>query len=73
MARDDPQSYHSFMYDNFFRHIDIDPRNVNIPDGNADDLTEECVKYEKKIDEAGGIHLFIGGSLLKYFLRTFSN
>ncbi|RZC39278.1 glucosamine-6-phosphate isomerase [Asbolus verrucosus] len=55
------QSYHFFMYDNFFKHIDIDPKNVNILDGNASDLQKECSNYEKKITELGGIHLFIGG------------
>jgi len=49
------------MFNNFFKHIDIDPLNVNLLDGNATDLIKECVDYEKKIKEAGGIELFIGG------------
>merc|ERR1711872_548519 len=56
-----PESYHRYMFENFFKHIDIDPKNVNILDGNASDLREECEQYEKKILEAGGIELFIGG------------
>ncbi len=56
-----PESYHSFMWDNFFKHIDIKKENVNILDGNAEDLTQECIEYEKKISEVGGIHLFLGG------------
>lgn len=56
-----PQSYHAFMFDNFFRHIDIDPSHVNIPNGEADDLLVECRTYEKKIADAGGIHLFVAG------------
>ena len=48
------------MFENFFKHIDIDPKNVNILDGNASDLKEECEQYENKIMEAGGIELFIG-------------
>jgi glucosamine-6-phosphate deaminase len=56
-----PQSYHTFMWDNFFSHIDILPGNVNILDGNAPDLKEECAGYEKRIKEAGGIDLFLGG------------
>lgn len=49
------------MWNNFFKHIDIDPENVNILDGNAPDLNLECANYEEKIKEAGGIELFIGG------------
>ena len=43
------------------QHIDIDPKNVHILDGNAPDLMKECTEFEKKISEAGGIELFIGG------------
>lgn len=43
------------------QHIDIDPKNVHILDGNAKDLEVECKEYERKILEAGGIELFIGG------------
>jgi glucosamine-6-phosphate deaminase len=55
------QSYHSFMWDNFFNQINIRPENVNIPNGNALDLQEECKRYEAKIKAVGGIDLFIGG------------
>ena len=61
LARDHPESYHSFMYQNFFKHIDIDPENTHILDGNAKDLEAECQKYEQMIKDAGGIRLFIGG------------
>ncbi|GFR18623.1 glucosamine-6-phosphate isomerase 2 [Trichonephila clavata] len=61
LPRDHPESYHSFMWNNFFKHIDIQPQNVNLLDGNAADLNAECESYEKKIVEAGGIDLFIGG------------
>lgn len=70
LPRDHPESYHSFMFNNFFRHIDIDPANVHILDGNAKDLAKECEDYEKKIKEAGGIELFIGGSVLTFFSFT---
>jgi glucosamine-6-phosphate deaminase len=49
------------MYRNFFSQIDIQPHNVNILDGNAPDLSEECAAYESKIARAGGIDLFLGG------------
>lgn len=61
IRRDHPQSYHSFMWDNFFSHIDIRKSNVNILNGNAKDLDAECARYEKKIRSYGGIHLFVGG------------
>ena len=56
-----PQSYHSFMWSNFFSHIDIGRDNVNILNGNAKDLEAECVRYEEKISALGGIDLFVGG------------
>ncbi len=56
-----PQSYHCFMYENLFGHIDIPKQNIHILNGNAADLEKECMDYEKKIAEAGGIELFLGG------------
>ncbi|SHO54921.1 glucosamine-6-phosphate deaminase [Vibrio quintilis] len=56
-----PQSYHHFMFENFFRHIDIPVENINILDGTAEDLAAECAAYEEKIRTSGGIHLFLGG------------
>lgn len=61
IPRDHPESYHTFMWTNFFKHIDIDPKNVELLDGNAADLQAECKSYEAKIKDAGGVHLFIGG------------
>lgn len=56
-----PESYHSFMWNNFFSHINIKPENVHILNGNAKDLIKECEDYEKSIEAAGGIDLFMGG------------
>ena len=61
LPEEHPESYHSFMWNNFFSHIDIKPENVNILDGNAEDLVKECADYEARIVEAGGIDLFMGG------------
>ena len=61
LPEEHPQSYHSFMWDNFFSHIDINPENVNILNGNAENLEKECEDYEKRIECAGGIDLFLGG------------
>ncbi|KAH7077982.1 glucosamine-6-phosphate deaminase [Paraphoma chrysanthemicola] len=61
IPRDHPESYHSFMYKHFFSHVDVLPGNINILNGNAPDLEAECQKYEEKIQQAGGIELFLGG------------
>jgi len=58
---DHSESYHSFMWDNFFSHIGIKKENVNILDGNAGDLEAECVRYEEKMKKVGGVELFVGG------------
>ena len=61
LAEDHPQSYHYFMQENLFGHVDIPKENINIPNGNAKDLEQECWEYEQKIKKAGGIDLFLGG------------
>ncbi len=61
LTADHPQSYHFFMYSNFFDHIDIDKNNIHILNGMAKDLKKECEDYEKAIEAAGGIDLFLGG------------
>jgi glucosamine-6-phosphate deaminase len=61
LPEDHPESYHSFMWNNFFSHVDIQKKNVNILNGNAKDLQAECKSYEKKIADFGGVELFIGG------------
>ncbi|MBC5830630.1 glucosamine-6-phosphate deaminase [Vibrio metschnikovii] len=61
IAEDHPESYHSFMYNNFFTHIDIQPQNINLLDGNTDDHELECKRYEDKIKSYGKINLFMGG------------
>ncbi|KAF2473259.1 glucosamine-6-phosphate isomerase [Lindgomyces ingoldianus] len=61
IPREHPESYHSFMYKHFFSHVDVDPANINILNGNAPDLEAECYEYEEKIKKAGGIELFLGG------------
>ena len=61
LPEDHPESYHSFMWNNLFSHIDIPKENVNILNGNASDLEAECADYEQKIKKAGGVNLFVGG------------
>lgn len=56
-----PESYHYFMWENLFKHININPSNVHIPMGMADDIDAFCEWYEEKIIEHGGIDLQILG------------
>jgi len=56
-----PESYHTFMHSNLFEHIDIPLENINLLNGNAPDIDEECRRYEAKIKSYGKINLFVGG------------
>ena len=56
-----PQSYHYFMWENLFKHININPSNVHIPNGMVDDIEFHCEWYEEQIRRAGGIDLQILG------------
>lgn len=58
---DNEQSYHYFMWENLFKHINVTPANVHIPDGLADDLKEACDSYEVEIDDHGGIDVQLLG------------
>jgi len=59
--KSDEQSYYKFMFDNFFGSININPGNINIPDGEAPDGDTEGEEYEKKIEKSGGIDLMVLG------------
>ena len=61
IPKEHEQSYYTFMWSNFFGHINIKKENTNILNGNAPDLLAECERYEEKIKSYGGIDLFIGG------------
>ncbi len=63
LSRGHPESYHRFMHDQLFDHIDIPPDQVNIPDGTVavEDSFDWCQDYENRIDEAGGLDLQILG------------
>ena len=57
MDKNNIQSYHYFMHEHLFNHVDILPENINIPDGktSAEELYQYCIDYEMKIKTAGGI------------------
>src|SRR5437588_1038272 len=63
MAPSDPHSYHRWMQEIFFEHINISPKNIHIPDGEVpqNDVEEYCARYEQMIRRAGGIDLQILG------------
>lgn len=61
LPEDHPESYHTFMWKNFFSHIDIEAKNVHILNGMAADLEAECQSYEDRMKAFGGITLFVGG------------
>ena len=55
IAASHPGSYHAFMQQQLFDHVDIDPANAHIPRGDAPDLDAECLRYEALIRDAGGL------------------
>lgn len=61
--KDAYQSYWSFMHRNLFNHIDIDPKNIHLPNGNApkEEMKKYCASYEQAIEAAGGIDLQVLG------------
>ncbi|MET0391755.1 MAG: glucosamine-6-phosphate deaminase [Chitinophagaceae bacterium] len=63
MNKDAGQSYHSYMRDHLFDHIDIDPANTHIPDGAcpAEEIGMQVAEYDRKTEQAGGIDLQILG------------
>ena len=61
LPHDHSQSYHYFMWENLFKHIDINAKNVHIPDGTAKDIPGFCRWYEEQIVKSGGIDVQLLG------------
>ena len=61
LPHEHPQSYHAFMRENFFRHINVPRENIRIPNGLAADVPAECAAHEAAIRAAGGIDLQVLG------------
>ena len=55
ISPENDQSYYYFMQEHLFKHVNINPSKINIPNGLAEDVEKECRDYEAKINEAGGI------------------
>lgn len=58
---DDPSSYHYFMNDKLFNHINIQKGNIHVPSGIADDMQKECEDYEAIIRDAGQVDVQLLG------------
>jgi glucosamine-6-phosphate deaminase len=57
-----PKSYHTYMRQHFFQHVNVSPENIHIPEGKPGvDLDAEAERYERAIQDAGGIDLLIVG------------
>jgi glucosamine-6-phosphate deaminase len=61
LAADHPASYHAFMHENLFNHLNIPRGQIHIPDGRAADIPSHCAAYEASIRAAGGIDLQVLG------------
>jgi glucosamine-6-phosphate deaminase len=61
LPREHPQSYHSFMWENLFQHVNLPKENIHIPDGNSKNIPRFCAEYEERIKAAGGIDLQVLG------------
>ena len=61
LPRDNDQSYHYFMRDNLFNHINVKNENIHIPNGMSEDIEKECENYDNFIKEAGGIDIQVLG------------
>jgi glucosamine-6-phosphate deaminase len=61
LAKDDPHSYHFFMSEYFWRHVNIRLENTNIPDGMQMDTGYECARYDRVIQRYGGIDIQLLG------------
>lgn len=61
LAPENEQSYHYFMMDNLFNHVNAKPEHINIPSGQAADIAAECARYEQSIKQAGGLDLQVLG------------
>ena len=61
LAPEHDQSYHYFMHDNLFNHINVPASSINVPSGTAPDVDASCAHYEQMIEEAGGIDIQVLG------------
>ena len=58
---DHDQSYHYFMHENFFNHVNVPAERINLPRGAEMDAEKECARYDAAIEAAGGVDLQLLG------------
>ncbi|MCK4240890.1 MAG: glucosamine-6-phosphate deaminase [Candidatus Atribacteria bacterium] len=61
LSPEHPQSYHYYMCENFFNHVNIEEKNIHVPKGDTKDSVQECLNYEREIEKVGGIDLQVLG------------
>lgn len=61
LSPDHHQSYHFFMWENLFKHLNVNPKNVHLPDGQAKDIPAFCRWYEEQMVKAGGLDVQLLG------------
>lgn len=61
LPRENDQSYYYFMYNNLFKHVNIDVANTNIPNGMEPDADKECSNYDQVVRDLGGVDLQLLG------------
>ena len=61
LPKDNDQSYHYFMWENLFKHINVLEANVHIPQGMAEDIQQHCIEYEEEIFDHGGLDIQLLG------------
>jgi len=61
LRADHDQSYHYFMHQNLFRHINVNPQNIHIPSGTTSNFPAFCAWYEQRIEDCGGIDVQVLG------------
>jgi len=61
LAPEDPRSYRAYMDRHLFDEVNLDRRNTHVPNGAAADIRAECARYEKAIEDCGGIDLQLVG------------
>jgi len=61
LPRTSPDSFYTYMRQNFFDHVDAKPENIFVLDGTAENLADECANYERELENYGGMDLAILG------------
>lgn len=61
MKPENDQSYHYFMHDHFFDHVNIDPSRINLPNGMEPDEKKECARYDAVLRSVGDVDIQLLG------------